>query len=140
MKLKNTTLPALLLFIASICYGEDITGIYRRGDIGSLIGIEIKTADIGVGYIVQLVYLTENDEIDGKWEWQAAFLDEADSKILFYWHTGRFDDSMPESNSIIVYELTVSEDKLEGYYYFPEEKRTPPASTTFYRVRQLYVY
>ena len=123
----------ILLFAAFISYGKDITGIYREGS--SIGGISIKTSDIGVGYIVQRIDIDKKGDIVREWEWQAAFLDEADSKILFYWHTGRFDDSMPESNSIIVYELTVSEDKLEGHYYFPEEKRTPPASTTFYRVR-----
>ena len=123
----------ILLFAAFIYYGKDITGIYREGS--SIRGISIKTSDIGVGYIVQRIGIDEKGDIVREWEWQAAFLDEADSKILFYWHTGRFDDSMPESNSIIVYELTVSEDKLEGHYYFPEEKRMPPASTTFYRVR-----
>lgn len=130
---KVTLFACIVILIAPIAFAEEIEGVYREG--GSSIGIVIAASETGQGFIVQKVFLSSSGSIRQHFEWQSAFiLPDRLPSVRFYWKTGRFDDSMPESNGLIVYDLAIERRNLVGTYFFPEEARTPPMKVTFTRV------
>lgn len=129
MKIKYLT----VLFIALIstnCFSEDISGIYSQE--GTPIGLEIRSLG-NDQFIIQQVLIKDNEVIN-RFEWQSAYLKGIKELYEFYWHTGRFEESV-ESNKIIVYEVEIQNGKIEGVYFFPEESRTPKQSTVFHKTK-----
>ncbi|MBN2659583.1 MAG: hypothetical protein JXR86_21170 [Spirochaetales bacterium] len=121
------------LFFINYVFGDDLTGIYREES--SNLGILIEMSELNDGYMIYRVFLDTPGNIPQKFEWQTAFIkaDELPS-LSFYWKTGRFDDSLPESNKLIIYNLSNQNQKLVGSYYFPEEPRTLPTKIQFNKV------
>ncbi len=109
-----------------------IEGVYHiKGQKNS--GLSIKKFENG-NYLIRKIFIEGNDTIHYL-EWQSAYVEKNETnKYMFYWHTGRFDDSIPESNTLIVYELKATENGFEGIYFFPEETRNPPAHIVYIKI------
>ncbi len=124
----------LLVVLSSSCFSNnlELEGIYKQE--GSYIGIKITSLELG--YLIQQVFLSDDNEIISIFEWQSAFIKESNSQLHFYWHTGRYDDSLPDSNRIIVYDLEASGKSLAGKYYFPQEKGTLQVPVEFVKVSE----
>ncbi|MDA3939145.1 MAG: hypothetical protein PF693_07535 [Spirochaetia bacterium] len=130
----------IFIFIITVmgCYADnntsliEIEGLYHiTGQANS--GIEIQKLG-NENYIFRKVFIDGNGKIH-RFEWQGAYVRKGETnKYVFYWHTGRFDDDMPVSNGIIVYELEATGNGFEGIYFFPEETRTPPARVSYEKI------
>ena len=108
-----------LLFFLSGMYAQtnflSIEGIYRQPDTS--FGLEVKKTTNG-NYIFTYIVIQENGEISPH-EWKSAYvIAPANSRYLFYWHTGRYND-IYGTNGIIVYDLIYDGRKLCGTYFFP---------------------
>jgi len=50
---------------------------------------------------------------------------------IYYWHTGRYRD-IPDSDSIIVYDIVINGTVIEGVYFFPENPNNTSDGTIRY--------
>lgn len=122
------------ILLSSCFFGDDLKGIYREDS--SNLGILIEPAESGEGYVVNRVFLNSSGTIRQRFEWQTAFIDPISlDYVFFYWKTGRVEDSMPESNKLIVYKLSLNNKNLVGSYFFPEESRTHHSEVRFIKIK-----
>lgn len=118
------------ILIASYAFADDVEGVYREDN--SDMGISIEAGEAGKGFLVQRVFLSSAGTVRHSFEWQSGyFTRDRLPEVRFYWNTGRSDESTPESNRLIVYDLALQNNRLTGTYFFPQEPRTPPADVTF---------
>jgi len=134
--IKKTLLYfSITLVVTLVIYGQtpkkSLVGTYYNS--GSPIALNVEQLSDG-NYIFRMVLIRSNGKIVPIESQSAFVMPTQDSKYVFYWHTGRYQD-IPGTDSIIVYVLTYDgNDKLDGYYYFPENPKTPKAVIKYSRV------
>ncbi|MBN2619095.1 MAG: hypothetical protein JXR64_12350 [Spirochaetales bacterium] len=127
--IKKFLLLSIIVMLSSQIYCKDRTleGLYLPQN--GFLGIEISV--IGNNYLIQQVVVMDSI-VKKKMEWQRAFVkDINNNNIQFYWLTGRREDNDVESNGLIAYDLTITENGLEGFYYFPENKNENRAGVKY---------
>jgi len=136
MKFESMIVMILTIFIScssitnqSISSVNIIEGIYL--DQNRSQGIKIEKLQNG-NYIFTRVYTTSTGEIEEAAEFQSAYVIPNGKKCLYYWHTGRKDDT-PDTDSIIVYDMIYENNSLYGTYYFPTSPNQP-----LWRVKYIY--
>jgi hypothetical protein len=109
-------------------FSGPIEGLYVQRGTSTGLKIEKLPDD---NYIFTSIFFSPDGEIE-VFEWQSAYVVKSQSNTyLFYWHTGRQYDNDPDSNGLIVYNLTFDGRRLRGTHFFPQQPLMPPMSIEF---------
>jgi hypothetical protein len=115
--------------IISINQPLEIEGIYLnkyRND-----GLKIEILKDGNYKFSRIIYVKDNELVFSEM-YTAYVIKNYDQKYLYYWHTGRYED-IPDSDSIIVYDVEITNNVIVGKYFFPEEPGNPGGQIEYYK-------